>query len=120
MCARLYLNGHGAGERTHVSLFFVIMRGAHDALLRWPFGQRVTLMLLDQREGDQDRRPSLFVIKPDPTSASFQRPDTPMNVAVGCPRFLPLEDVFSEESVFVKDDTAFVKIVVSLDSLSGD
>jgi len=41
MCARLYLNGDGMGKGTHVSLFFVIMRGAYDALLKWPFRQKV-------------------------------------------------------------------------------
>jgi len=43
MCARLYLNGDGMGKGTHVSLFFVVMRGAYDALLKWPFRQKVCL-----------------------------------------------------------------------------
>ena len=34
MCARLYLNGDGMGRGTHLSLFFVVMRGEFDALLR--------------------------------------------------------------------------------------
>jgi len=29
------------GKGTHVSLFFVVMRGAYDALLKWPFRQKV-------------------------------------------------------------------------------
>ena len=41
MCTRLYLNGDGMGKGTHVSLFFVVMRGAYDALLKWPFRQKV-------------------------------------------------------------------------------
>ena len=28
MCARIYLNGDGAGKGTHVSLFFVIMQAS--------------------------------------------------------------------------------------------
>ena len=31
--------------------------------------------------------------KPDPKSSSFQRPKTEMNVASGCPRFVPLDDL---------------------------
>ena len=27
MCARVYLNGDGMGKTTHMSLFFVVMRG---------------------------------------------------------------------------------------------
>lgn len=41
MCLRLYLNGDGTGRGTHLSLFFVVMRGKCDALLKWPFGQKV-------------------------------------------------------------------------------
>ena len=48
MCARIYLKGDGMGKGTHRSLFFVIMRGEYDAILPWPFRQKVTFMLLDQ------------------------------------------------------------------------
>lgn len=43
MCARVYLNGDGMGKGTHLSLFFVVMRGEYDALLPWPFKQKVPL-----------------------------------------------------------------------------
>lgn len=42
MCLRIYLNGDGTGRGTHLSLFFVVMRGHSDALLKWPFNQKVT------------------------------------------------------------------------------
>ena len=42
MCARVYLNGDGMGKGTHVSLFFVVMRGDYDALLPWPFSPKVS------------------------------------------------------------------------------
>lgn len=45
MCLRIYLNGDGTGRGTHLSLFFVVMRGHSDALLKWPFNQKVTLTL---------------------------------------------------------------------------
>lgn len=41
MCLRLYFNGDGTGRGTHLSLFFVVMRGKCDALLKWPFSQKV-------------------------------------------------------------------------------
>ena len=44
MCARIYLNGDGMGKGTHVSLFFVVMRGDYDALLPWPFRQKVSCL----------------------------------------------------------------------------
>jgi len=48
MCIRAYLNGDGSGERTHLSIFFVIMKGEYDPLLRWPFEHKVSLVLVDQ------------------------------------------------------------------------
>lgn len=41
MCLRIYLNGDGTGRGTHLSLFFVVMKGPNDPLLRWPFNQKV-------------------------------------------------------------------------------
>lgn len=46
MCLRIYLNGDGTGRGTHLSLFFVVMRGHSDALLKWPFNQKVTLVII--------------------------------------------------------------------------
>ncbi|KAK1329336.1 hypothetical protein QTO34_011519 [Cnephaeus nilssonii] len=71
LCARAYLNGDGSGKGTHLSLYFVVMRGEFDSLLQWPFRQRVTLMLLDQ-SGKKNHIMETF--KADPNSSSFKRP----------------------------------------------
>jgi hypothetical protein len=42
MCIRAYLNGDGSGYKTHFSVFFVLMRGEFDPLLKWPFEYKVT------------------------------------------------------------------------------
>lgn len=80
LCLRLYLNGDGTGKRTHLSLFIVIMRGEYDALLPWPFRNKVTFMLLDQN----NREHAIDAFRPDLSSASFQRPQSETNVASGC------------------------------------
>ena len=41
MCGHVYLNVDSIGKGTHLSLFFVLMRGEYDALLEWPFNQKV-------------------------------------------------------------------------------
>ena len=69
MCARIYLNGDGMGRGTHISVFFVVMRGQYDALLRWPFRQKVTFMLMDQDNVEH----VIDAFRPDPSSSSFQR-----------------------------------------------
>ncbi|KAI0227790.1 TNF receptor-associated factor 3 [Lamellibrachia satsuma] len=107
MCGRVYLNGDGMGKGTHLSLFFVLMRGEYDALLEWPFRQKVTLSLLDQSPA---RRDLSDTFRPDPTSSSFRRPTTEMNIASGCPMFISHSDL--QNSRFLKDDTIYMKIVV--------
>ncbi|XP_078604264.1 TNF receptor-associated factor 2-like isoform X1 [Branchiostoma floridae x Branchiostoma japonicum] len=108
MCARIYLNGDGMGKGTHVSLFFVVMRGHYDGLLRWPFRQKVTFMLLDQN----NREHVIDAFRPDPTSSSFQRPTSDMNIASGCPLFVPLSQLDSSSHAYVRDDTMFIRIIV--------
>ncbi|NXC76845.1 TRAF2 factor, partial [Anhinga anhinga] len=112
MCLRIYLNGDGTGRGTHLSLFFVVMKGPNDALLRWPFNQKVTLMLLDQN----NREHIIDAFRPDVTSSSFQRPITEMNIASGCPLFCPVSVMESKNS-YVRDDAIFIKAIVDLTGL---
>ena len=111
MCARVYLNGDGMGKGTHLSMFFVVMRGQYDALLRWPFRQKVTLMLLDQDNIEH----VIDAFRPDPNSSSFQKPRREMNIASGCPLFCPLSDL--DKHAYVRDDTMFLKIIVDTSDL---
>ncbi len=46
MCIRAYLNGDGMGYKMHLSLFFVVMKGEFDALLKWPFDYKRCLSFL--------------------------------------------------------------------------
>ncbi|XP_070582254.1 TNF receptor-associated factor 2-like [Ptychodera flava] len=113
MCARIYLNGDGMGKGNHVSVFFTIMKGPFDALLRWPFRQKVTLMWVDQN----DREHVIDAFRPDPTSSSFKRPTQDMNIASGCPLFMPFSQLDSPRHGYVKDDVAFLKVIVDTSDL---
>jgi len=114
MCLRMYLNGDGMGKGSHLSIFFVVMRGMFDALLRWPFRQKVTLMLLSQHQ----REHVVDAFRPDPTSSSFKRPTTEMNIASGCPLFASLDVLDSPSNGYVKDDHLFLKAVVDCSDLT--
>ena len=111
MCARIYLNGNGMGRGTHISLLFVVMRGQYDALLRWPFRQKVTFMLLDQDNVEH----VIDAFIPDPSSSSFQRPREDMNIASGCPMFCSQAEL--NNHAYVRDDTMFLKIIVDTSDL---
>jgi len=90
------------------------MKGTYDALLKWPFIQKVTLMIIDQNSKEH----IMDAFRPDPTSSSFKRPVSVLNIASGCPLMLPLTSFNNENNGYVKDDTMFVKIVVSTDDLN--
>lgn len=106
MRLRVYLNGDGMGKGSHISLFFVVCKGRYDSLLPWPFKQNVKLTILDQ-----DRvRDITEAFKPDPTSSSFKRPSNAMNVASGCPLFMPHN--LLDTQAYLRDDTLYVKAEV--------
>ena len=106
MCAMVYLNGDGMGKGTHLSFFFVVMKGPFDALLPWPFKQKVTLAIIDQA----GKKHVTDTFRPDPQSNSFQRPtQTKMNVASRCPMFIRQEQLLN--GGFVKDDYIFLRVV---------
>ena len=111
MCIRAYLNGDGSGEGTHLSIFFVLMKGEYDALLQWPFESKVSLILVDQ----DHMRHLVQSFKPNPQSSSFQRPKTDMNVASGCPEFAELSTL--DNTSYVKDDQLYIKAIVDISKI---
>ena len=106
MCIRAYLNGDGSGHTTHLSLFFVLMKGEYDPLLKWPFDYKVSMILVDQNR----RKHLVQTFKPTPESRSFQRPQTDMNAASGCPQFAKLSVLDDED--YVKENVMYIKCIV--------
>ncbi|CAF4083721.1 unnamed protein product [Rotaria sordida] len=109
MRARLYLNGDGNARRTHMSLFFVLMRSVNDPILKFPFNYKVTFCLYDHTPA---QRHIIDSFRPDIRSSSFQRPRTDMNIASGIPKFFPLERIEQEGNPYVRNDTMFIKVMV--------
>ncbi|UJR18447.1 hypothetical protein I4U23_005352 [Adineta vaga] len=109
MRMRLYLNGEGNARRTHMSLFFVLMRGEYDGILKFPFNYTVTFCLFDQTDS---RRHIIDSFRPDVKLNSFQRPRSNMNIASGIPKFVPLSVLEGENNSYIQDDTMFIKGMV--------
>lgn len=114
MCMRLYLNGDGQARRTHMSLFFVLMRNDYDAILVWPFQYKITFCSYDQT-GNQ--RHIFDSFRPDIKSNSFQRPTSNMNIASGIPKFLPLSIIQQENNPYIRDDCMFIRCILDFSSL---
>ncbi|CAF1067296.1 unnamed protein product [Didymodactylos carnosus] len=109
MRARLYLHGDGTARGTHMSLFFILMRGAYDSILKWPFNYKISFCLFDQSGQNRHIFDSFC---PDIKSNSFQQPRSQMNIACGIPKFIPLRMIQQDGNNYVRDNTMFIKIVV--------
>jgi len=93
----------------------LVLQGDYDEILAWPFRQKVTLMLIDQK---YNRRHLSDTFRPDPTSTSFQKPTVPMNVASGCPLFVEQKVLEDEcDGLYLQNDTIFVKVIVDTSDL---
>ena len=114
MRARLYLNGDGNARRTHISLFFVLMRGLSDSILKFPFDYKVTFCLYDQTPS---QRHIIDSFRPDIRSNSFQRPRSEMNIASGIPKFAQLSVIEVEGNPYVRNDTMFIKVMVDFGNM---
>ena len=112
MCLRLYINGDGIGKGTHLSLFFVVMRGEFDNILQWPFTHKVTFKLINQAGGSDivdTFRP--YIIKPSEDNDS-------MNNVSDCPCFISHSDHELEQGGFIVDDMIFIKCSIDTSTIN--
>lgn len=106
-----YLNGDGSGHNTHLSVFFVLMKGDYDSLLKWPFDYKITLMLIDQTH----RRHIWDRFQPDRDNPSFHRPQTDTNAPYHRPHFAELSVL--DDPRYVKDDVMYIKCIIDTSSI---
>jgi len=107
MCLSIYLNGNGDGLNTHISIFFIVMKGEYDATLQWPFDYKVIITLVNQNK-DKDSIDRSFHAKP---TEQFQKPQTSMHTAgSGFPKFAKLSIL--GDPGYAQDDTMFIKAMV--------
>lgn len=108
MRIRLFPYGDGHAKRTHMSVFFMLVKGEYDAILMWPFSYRINFCLLDQ----VTEKHVIDSFLPDAKSTSFQRPQTEANIPNGIPKFVSLSTIQQEGSVYVREDTMYLKVFV--------
>ena len=109
--ASLFLNGNGAGENSHMSVYIKLLPGEYDGILRWPFKHTVSFTMLDQTP---ERKEAVNVVEsflPDPSWPNFQRPSKqPDQLGFGFPKFVPHELLTARN--YMKDDSIFIKVRV--------
>ncbi|CAB4022541.1 TNF receptor-associated factor 4, partial [Paramuricea clavata] len=108
--AEAFLNGLGQGKGSHLSLYVVILKGDHDAILQWPFKQKVDFVLVDQDNEPNNRQNKVWRLQCDRNSDYFQRPNKMKSLGFGCPKFVSLETLATRN--YIKDNTIFIRIDV--------
>lgn len=105
-----YLNGIASGKGTHFSLYVTLEKGEFDALLDWPFTQKVFLSLLDQNNTSSKKVHRTEELVGDRKSTSFLRPRNDANPGWGFPKFILLDKLNS--GTFIRDDCIFIQVNV--------
>ena len=76
-------NGIGDAKNTHLSVYIIIMKGEYDAILPWPFNEKVKFTLIDQQDEPGKRwckkKTAELIGKNIP---SFTRPTTEENIGI--------------------------------------
>ena len=105
----MYPNGIGEGKKTHISVYFNILRSKYDAVLPWPFRKTVTLTLIDQEENLNHRENLVkkFACNQQ-NSDAFNPPVTDCNIANVFPTFISHQELRRRR--FIEDDTLFLQV----------
>ena len=89
------------------------MKGEYDALLSWPFRNKVTFTLIDQQEDLNDRENIVESFTADPIKykENFSRPVTDeKNTGFGLFPFASHKDV--KKKRYIVDDTIFIQVQI--------
>jgi len=110
---RLYPDGESNGESTHLSIYFILMKGEYDATLPWPFKENVTFTLIDQQEDENDKKNIVtgflsFPKNSNNRSAWNAKPVIDENIGRGFSRFVSHNEL--SERRFILDDTIIVLV----------
>ena len=83
----------------------------HENIACFSLSLFLPLSLLTALSIDQNHRKHIVqTFKPTPESSSFQRPQSDMNVASGCPQFTKLSTL--DDDNYVKGDVMYIKCIV--------
>jgi len=103
---KIYPNGDGIGKGTHLSVYFMILKGKYDDILPWPFAENVMIRIMPGIDKWSDGRGETF--KPNITERFYQKPTSHITpTGVGTPTLIEINTVLSK---FMKDDTVYIQV----------
>ena len=106
MKVRVFANGKGSGEGTHLSVYIKILKGKYDDELKWPFVGKVTISLLNQLDDASHVTQELLPAK----DVNFTVGDSR-----GYVKFWELSELIVGEAQYLKDDKLFFRVKVKVE-----
>ena len=104
MALRVYANGTGMGENSHVSVSAVFLEGTHDPELKWPFTGKLTFILLNQLQDDDHYQRTINLTINDEMLVGSDR---------GRAKFIPHKALAQARNTqYLKDDTLYFRMSV--------
>ena len=116
MCVKVYTNGYGLGNGTHVSVFTHLMRGDNDDNLKWPFKGTIKVSLLNQLEDAQHCTKEPWSPDDNIPEDTSGRVTGEERAASGCGyhQFISHQDLRTvgdrENCQYLRDNTLFFKV----------
>ena len=109
--ACIFPNGDQSKRNRYISLSIRIMKGKYDALLTWPFHQKVTFTLIDQHDNPRMRENWVDHFITDTTCWSCQRPSSEENQEMdGIDRFVSHKNLMTGR--YIVKNTLFLQVEV--------
>jgi len=93
-----------------ITLWIVLMKGEYDAILPWPFKNKLKITLIDQQEDLVERENFVTVFIPENNQDAFAKPVNEWNTPCVCCR-IPKKTLYSRR--YLVDDTLFLQFEVS-------
>ena len=115
MCLKVYANGYGDAEGTHVSVYIYLMQGDNDDNLAWPFKGTITVSLLNQLEDGQHCTMELWSPDDDisvDVSGRIMEAER-ADCGWGLQEFIPHQGLIyhnDKNCQYLKDDTLFFRV----------
>ena len=114
MCLRVYANGSGDGEGTHVSGFLHLMKGENDNALTWPIKYKCTVTLLNQLKDEGHH--TEIINSPEDDGALVSRVlSGEKGTGWGHPQFIAhtkLDLQEEKQCQYLKDDSLYFRVQV--------
>ena len=109
----VYPNGDITNKKNWLSVFQVIMEGEYDALPPWPFHQRITFILVDQKERSDEKKNIVMELTTDLTLSSCAKPSAGKVVkpSIGFARFVTHKNLTTRG--YIVNDSLLLQVGVN-------